>query len=81
MKRGRAPQTLVYVVLPLLRPAIVGALNAATAKALDHPDVRSRLDAAGFELRPSPPQSFADSIAKGYGIFQRIVTDAGIQPE
>ncbi len=24
--RGRAPQTLVYVVLPLLRPAIVGAL-------------------------------------------------------
>jgi tripartite-type tricarboxylate transporter receptor subunit TctC len=64
-----------------LPPTIVSALNSAATKSLDYPDVRSRLDAAGFELRPSTPQSFADSISKGYGVFQRIVTDAGIQPE
>jgi len=76
------PDTWIGLMGPAnLPPTIVSALNSAATKSLDYPDVRSRLDAAGFELRPSTPQSFADSISKGYSVFQRIVTDAGIQPE
>ena len=76
------PDTWIGLMGPAHLPApIAGQLNAAVTKALEFSDVRSRLDAAGFEVRIATQQSFADSIAKSYGVYQKIVSDAGIKPE
>ena len=76
------PDTWIGLMGPAHLPApIAGQLNAAVTKALEFSDVRSRLDAAGFEVRIATQQSFADSIAKSYVVYQKIVTDAGIKPE
>ena len=48
--RGRAPQTLVYVVLPLLRPAIVGALVYGFVRAVTTVSAVVFLVTAEYEL-------------------------------
>ena len=64
-----------------LPAAIVNQLNAAVVKALGFPDVRERLEAAGFEVRGSTPQEFSDGLVRNYETYQKIVTTLGIQPE
>ena len=76
------PYTWIGMVGPAgLLVAIVNQIHAAVAKALGFPEVRARLDAAGFEVRSDAPLAFADEIAKSYVIYRNIVTEAGIQPE
>jgi len=76
------PDTWIGLVGPAKLPApIVNQVNAAVVKALGFPDVRSRLDAAGFEVKGNTPQEFADGIAKGYETYRKIATEAGIKPE
>ena len=48
--RGRAPQTLVYIVLPLLRPAIVGALVYGFVRAVTTVSAVVFLVTAEYEL-------------------------------
>ena len=48
--RGRAPQTLAYVVLPLLRPAIVGALVYGFVRAVTTVSAVVFLVTAEYEL-------------------------------
>jgi len=76
------PDTWIGLVGPAKLPAaIVNQVNAAVMKALGFPDVRSRLEAAGFEVSGNTPQQFADGIAKGYETYRKIATEAGIKPE
>ena len=76
------PDTWIGLVGPAKLPApIVNQVNAAVVKALGFPDVRSRLEAAGFEVKGNTPQEFADGIAKGYETYRKIATEAGIKPE
>jgi len=76
------PDTWIGLVGPAKLPApIVNQVNAAVMKALGFPDVRARLEAAGFEVKGNTPQEFADGIAKGYQTYRKIATDAGIKPE
>jgi len=48
--RGRAPQTLVYVILPLLRPAVVGALVYGFVRAVTTVSAVVFLVTAEYEL-------------------------------
>jgi iron(III) transport system permease protein len=48
--RGRAPQTLVYIVLPLLRPAVVGALVYGFVRAVTTVSAVVFLVTAEYEL-------------------------------
>jgi len=48
---------------------------------LGFPDVHTRLEAAGFEVKGNTPQEFADGITKGYETYQKITIEAGISPE
>ena len=76
------PDTWIGLVGPAKLPsAIVNQVNAAVMKALGFPDVRSRLEAAGFEVSGNTPQQFADGIAKGYETYRKIATEADIKPE
>ena len=49
-KAGRAPQTLLYVVLPLLRPAVVGALVYGFVRAVTTVSAVVFLVTAEYEL-------------------------------
>ncbi len=76
------PDTWIGLVGPARLPAaIVNQVNAAVVKALGFPDVRARLEAAGFEVRGNTPQEFAEGIAKGYETYRKITAEAGIKPE
>ncbi len=76
------PDTWIGLVGPAKLPAaIVNQVNVAMVKALGFPDVRGRLEAAGFEVKGNTPQEFAEVIAKGYETYQKITAEAGIKPE
>ncbi|MBI2319831.1 MAG: tripartite tricarboxylate transporter substrate binding protein [Betaproteobacteria bacterium] len=78
----RVPYSWIGVLGPAGMPAaIVNQINAAVVKALGFPEVRARLDAAGFQVRSNTPQAFAQEITSSHGIYRKIATEAGIQPE
>ena len=56
-------------------------LNTVIARTLESPDVRARLEGAGFEVGAASQETFADSIARSFRVYQQIVNDAGIRPE
>ena len=56
-------------------------LGAVITMTLESPGVRARLEGAGFEIGAASQETFADSIARGFRVYQQIVNDAGIRPE
>ena len=76
------PDTWVGMVGPArLPPAIVTAMHGALVKALQASDVRSRLEAAGFEVKSGTPEEFAEVMKKDLVKYQGIARAAGIKPE
>ncbi len=64
----------------LPRP-IVQRLNTEIIKAVDHPDVRSKLDGLGIVPRVSSPEELGEALKRGLEQAARIVKMAGITPE
>lgn len=77
------PDTWFGVLGPANMPkALVERLNAAIRQATGEPDLRARLEKAGFEMSQSmSPDEFANSIRADAEVYRRIVTSAGIKPE
>ena len=76
------PDTWVGMVGPArLLPAIVTAMHGALVKALQASDVRSRLEAAGFEVKSGTPEEFAELLTRSFETYRRITSEAGIKPE
>ena len=76
------PDTWIGLVGPAKLPgALVGQIHAAIMKALAYADVQARLDAAGFEVRGTPPQEFESLLARSFDTYRKITTEAGIKPE
>ena len=76
------PDTWMGLLGPANLPAaVVNQLNAAVLKAVAYPDVRSRLEVVGFEIKGNTPQEFANHVVKGHEIYGKIMTEAGIKPE
>ena len=76
------PDTWIGFLGPANLPsAMVSQLSAAVLKVVTYPDVRSRLEAAGFEIKSNTAQELADIVLKSRDIYGRIMTDAGIKPE
>ena len=76
------PDTWIGLVGPAkMSPAIVNTLHAAALKAIAFPDVRSRLEAAGFEVKGNSPVEFEAQVARGFEAYRKIAADANIQPE
>ncbi len=61
--------------------AVVERLNAEIAKALQHPDVRSRLLDLGADPSPMPVAQFKTWSLGEVSKWTRLVKEAGIQPE
>lgn len=65
-----------------LPPAIAARLNAEVTKAINVPEIRDRLVAAGFEITADQsPAEFAASVQRGVEVFGRVTSRAGIRPE
>ncbi|MFM9968292.1 MAG: Bug family tripartite tricarboxylate transporter substrate binding protein [Burkholderiales bacterium] len=76
------PDTWLGLLGPANLPAaIVAQMNAAVLKAVTYPDVRTRLETAGFEIKGNTPQEFGEVVAKSRDIYSKIMTEAGIKPE
>lgn len=77
------PDTWFGVLGPANMPkALVDRLNAAIRQATAEPELRARLEKAGFEMSASMnADEFAHSIRNDAEVYRRIVTSAGIKPE
>ena len=68
------------IVAPSGTPAeVVRRLHTEFAKAMNHPNVRSKLGGLGFDLVGSGPQEFGDLIRTDVQRLGRLVRTAGIQ--
>jgi len=77
------PDTWFGVLGPANMPKpLVDRLNAAIRIATSDPELRARLEKAGFEMSTAmTPDEFASSIRNDAEIYRRIVSTAGIKPE
>jgi len=77
------PDTWFGVLGPANMPKpLVDRLNAAIRIATSDPELRVRLEKAGFEMSAAmTPDEFASSIRNDAEIYRRIVSTAGIKPE
>jgi tripartite-type tricarboxylate transporter receptor subunit TctC len=80
------PQCVFYpwqgVVVPAGTPApIVARLHDELAKALQQPDVRSRITADGAEISAGSSREFGDYIRSELDRFGKVMREAGVKPE
>lgn len=76
------PDTWAGVLGPKdIAPPVVARLNAEIVRALQAPEVRSRLEGLGFDVTGSSAQEFAQLLATSVDTYRQIVTRAGITPE
>jgi tripartite-type tricarboxylate transporter receptor subunit TctC len=70
------------VVAPAGTPkAVVDRLNASILKAMDAPDLRTRLSELGLSPAGQTPDEFAAYIRSEIAAFGKLVNLAGVQPE
>ncbi|MBK1658625.1 Bug family tripartite tricarboxylate transporter substrate binding protein [Paracraurococcus ruber] len=62
-------------------PAAIARLNAEVTRILDQPEVRTRLEEAGFEVRPGPPAALASLQAEETQRLGDLIRSAGIRAE
>ena len=60
---------------------IVDKLSTTMLGAINKPDVRKRIVAAGAEVAPLDPAAMAATVQRSYAIWGKKVADAGILPE
>jgi tripartite-type tricarboxylate transporter receptor subunit TctC len=76
------PDTWIGILGPAgVPPAIVARLNAETLKAANAPDVRTRLEGAGFEVNTVGTKDFTPMGPKITEMYRAITATAGIKPE
>jgi len=76
------PDTWIGIVGPAgLPPAVVERLNTELQKAANNAAVRTRLDAAGFEVNLVASEEFARQGPRTVETYRKIISAAGIKPE
>ena len=76
------PRTWLGFFGPARMPEpIVARLNAEIVKALNAPDTRAKLDAAGLPVMATSAAEFAAIIRENIEVFRKIITTAAIPPE
>lgn len=64
-----------------MQPAVVKRLYGEIMSAIETPEVKARLEAAGFEVGGRSPEAFGEILNTSVEIFRRMLTKAGVQPE
>ncbi|MCM5571516.1 tripartite tricarboxylate transporter substrate binding protein [Burkholderiaceae bacterium FT117] len=58
---------------------VLARLNAEIRKALEHPETKARIEAAGSEARGNAPEEMKKMVASEVARWQKVVADAGIE--
>ncbi len=70
------------MVAPAATPRpIINALNSGIVRALQMPDVRSRIEALGMTPSPTAPAEFDKQIRADYALWGKVVKQAGVKAE
>ena len=64
-----------------LPQGVLVRLNSELVKALNAPDVRTKLEAAGLIVSPGPPEQFAALLTRSMELYAQAVKVAGVKPE
>jgi len=64
-----------------LPQGVLARLNGEFVKALNAPDVRTKLEAAGLVVSPGTPEQFAALLARSMELYAQAVKIAGVRPE
>jgi tripartite-type tricarboxylate transporter receptor subunit TctC len=56
-------------------------IQQEAARALNAPEVRSKLDASGMNVIANTPEEFGAMIRRGFDVYGAVVKAAGLQPE
>jgi tripartite-type tricarboxylate transporter receptor subunit TctC len=76
------PDTWIGILGPAgLPPAVVERINGELQKAANNVAVKTRLDAAGFEVNLVAPDEFARQAPRTVESYRKITSAAGIRPE
>ena len=76
------PDTWLGILGPTnLAPALVARLNEEIRKAINAPEVKSRLEGLGFVVSGNTPAQFDTQLRTDTEVFRKIVASAGIKPE
>jgi tripartite-type tricarboxylate transporter receptor subunit TctC len=62
-------------------PAITNRYGAELVRLINEPPTRAKLEAMGLMVIANTPAEFRDMYDKGFGVVERVVKAAGIQPE
>lgn len=64
-----------------MQQATVKRLHGEIMSAIEIPEVRARLEAAGFEVAGRSPEAFGEELNTSVEIFRTMLTKAGVKPE
>ena len=59
---------------------ILKRIHADTIKALNDPEVKAKINAAGFETLGNTPEDYTAMLKRQMALVGRVVKSAGIQP-
>jgi tripartite-type tricarboxylate transporter receptor subunit TctC len=62
-------------------PAIVDRLNRETNAILADPEVAEKYTALGMKAMPSTPQALGQRVERDYGLWRRVIAEAGIKAQ
>ena len=60
---------------------LIDRLNRAFVEAMNAPEVRAKLDAAGLTVRGGPPEDWATMIKAELALWRPVILGAGIKPD
>jgi tripartite-type tricarboxylate transporter receptor subunit TctC len=70
------------IVVPSSTPrALLRRMNSDAVQALNSPEVRERLHAAGQSAAPSTPEEFQQEIRSDYAVWGKVVKSLNLKPE
>ena len=61
--------------------AVRQQISRELARLLNSPDIRERLQNMGFNVAPTGPEEHEKNMRTDYGIFSRLVVEAGLKPK
>jgi tripartite-type tricarboxylate transporter receptor subunit TctC len=70
------------IFAPAKTPAnIVNALNREIAQIVNHPDIKAKIAAQGFELVAGTPEQFGEQVKRDAERYRKIILDAKMQQD
>ncbi len=76
------PDTWVGFLAPAGLPKpILEKISQDISNAVEQPDIRKRLEGAGFEVSIKNPETFKDILSKSISLYKQTTLKAGIKPD